>query len=56
VDLLVEDNDDSTKCRLYSFINNVMRKMDSLLICEPPEQPSPKPVLGVSELCPSTSF
>ena len=34
-----EDNVDSTKCRLDSFINEVTRKRDSPLIREPPKQP-----------------
>jgi hypothetical protein len=38
-------NDDSAKRRLDSFINEVTRKRDSLLIREPPKQPPAKPVL-----------
>jgi hypothetical protein len=42
----VVDNDDSAKRRLYSFVNNVMRKRDSPLIREPPKQPPAKSVLS----------
>ena len=40
-----EDNDDSAKCRIDSFINEVTRKRDSPLIREPPKQPPAKPVI-----------
>ena len=40
-----EDNDDSAKRRLDSFINEVTRKRDSPLIREPPMQPPAKPVM-----------
>ena len=40
-----EDNDDSAKRRLDSFINEVTRKRDSPLIREPPKQPPAKPVM-----------
>jgi len=39
------DNDDSAKRRLDSFINEVTRKRDSPLICEPPMQPPAKPMI-----------
>ena len=40
-----EDNDDSAKRRLDSFINEVTHKRDSLLIREPPMQPPAKPMI-----------
>ena len=40
-----EDNDNSAKRRLDSFINEVTRKRDSPLIREPPKQPPAKPVM-----------
>jgi hypothetical protein len=40
-----EDNDDSAKRHIDSFINEVTRKRDSLLIHEPPMQPPAKPVV-----------
>jgi hypothetical protein len=40
-----EDNGDSAKCRLDSFINKVTHKRDSPLIREPPKQPPAKPVM-----------
>ena len=41
-----EDNNDSAKRRLDSFINEVTRKKDSPLIREPPRQPPAKPVMS----------
>ena len=41
-----EDNDDSAKRRLDSFINEVTRKRDSPLIHEPPKQPPAKPMMS----------
>ena len=41
-----EDNDDSAKRCLDSFINEVTRKRDSPLIREPPNQPPAKPVMS----------
>jgi hypothetical protein len=40
-----EDNDDSAKHRLNSFISAVMHKRDSPLIREPTKQPPAKPVM-----------
>ena len=40
-----EDNDDSAKRRLDSFINEVTRKRDSPLIREPPMQHPAKPMI-----------
>jgi hypothetical protein len=40
-----EVSDDTTKCCLDSFINEVTRKRDSPLIREPPKQPLAKAVL-----------